>query len=428
MLALTVLVLGGMMRILTTLHGDTNVTIDTSKVLEALNLTDAFELSFSDIPLYASTAAPTETPQEQYGILPEPTAYVTLAPTPQPTSTPFAGGNATLTIGGSVCVETGVRQSGYYSDSQKYDLDEVLNLLQGEMMGDLCMVSMENLVVADSKVSDLIAPDAALQMLRSAGVDVVNLGFAKALDKGVASLQETVNSAKAKGLRVIGAYAQEAESAISSQIVEINGIKIALLHYTDNLSNTAKKKLNGQAWVVPTTDTAVEGITKARQMGAQVVLVSLHWGKSGSSSVTKAQQTLAQQLADAGADVIVGVGSRIVQQAAWLSRPDGGQTLCCYGLGSLISDSRTDAGVAGMLLQLTIQVDATGKVSFPSTAYTPTYVWRYKQDGSYHYRVVASDGTAPDGMDDSQNNSRERAARNTAKYLGENSPLVVRGQ
>ena len=88
--------------------------------------------------------------------------------------------------------------------------------------------------------------------------------------------------------------------------------------------------------------------------------------------------------------------------------------------------SRTDAGVAGMLLQLTLRVDSERRVSFLRTEYTPTYVWRYKQDGSYHYRVVASDLPAPEGMDDAQNTSKERAAVNTAKYLGADAPLTVR--
>lgn len=422
MLALTVVILTGSLFVLTRLNGDDGVTIDTSKVLEALNLS-SMELSFSEIPLRSATAEPTEEPQ-QAAILPEPTIAPTAAPTP--TATPYSGGTVSLTIAGSVCLETGVRQSGYYSDSKKYDFDEVLDLIASEMTGDVCMVTLENLIYEGGKVSDLVAPDAVVQMLKSNGINVVSLGFAKALDKGVDPLQETVSSLKSRGLRVIGAYAEEAESAAASQIMEINGVKVALLHYTDNLSNAAKKKISDQSWMVPTAENAAADIAGVREQGAQVVVVSLHWGKSGSSSVTSAQKTLAQQLADAGADVIVGAGSRIIQNAVWLDRADGGRTLCCYSLGSLLSDSRTDAGVAGMLLQLTLQVDASGNVSFTRTEYTPTYIWRYKQDGSYHYRVVPSDQSAPEGMDSAQNGSKERACTNTKKYLGEDCPLTVR--
>ncbi len=424
MLALTLVVLVGMGRVLGKLTGDSVVDLDAEGVMAALNLEGLFQPSMLEIPLQSATQTPTPNTAAPIPTPEVPAASPTAAPTPAPT--PYAGGSVTLTIGGSVCVEDNVRQSGYYKDSKKYDLDEVFSLLAGEMTGDLTLVTLENLVYEGGKVSDLIAPEAALHMLRSASVDAVSLGFAKALDKGTEPLLETAGEARAAGMQVLGAYAREAESAAVSRIVEMGGVKLALLHYTDNLTSAAKKKVAGSEWMLPTAARAPQDIAEARQLGADVVIVSLHWGKSGTSNVTKAQRELAQQLADAGADVIVGAGSRIVQPAVWLTRADGGETLCCYSLGSLLSDSRTDAGVAGMLLQLTIHVDASGHVTIPTAAYTPTYIWRYKQDGSYHYRVVASDVAAPDGMDESQQNSRARAMRNTAKYLGEECPLSVR--
>ena len=116
----------------------------------------------------------------------------------------------------------------------------------------------------------------------------------------------------------------------------------------------------------------------------------------------------------------------MVQPAIWLDRTDGGQTLCCYSLGNLISDSRTDNGVAGMLLHLSFTKSADGVVRLASCTYTPTYVWRYKQDNAYHYRLVASSHGAPDGMEESQQTSMNRA-RNTVKTrLGDDSPLVMR--
>lgn len=423
MLALTAVVLVGMISVLTRLAGDATVTLDTTKMLEALKLDGIFEVSFHDIPLLGAT----ETPTVPSAPTPAPTSDAsTPLPTQAPSPTPSAGGSIRLTIGGSVCVETNVRQSGYYKDSKKYDLDEVLSLLKAELTGDITLVTFENLVYAEGKVSELVAPPAALHMLKANGVRAINLGFAKALDKGVNALAQTVQSAQDEGLTVLGAYAQESGERSSIRIEEHGGVKVALLHYTDQLSSAAKKKLSGKEWMLSVSENAVSDIVKARQMGADAVIVSLSWGKSGASSVTKAQKTLAQQLADAGADVIVGAGSHVIQPAVWLKGKDGKETLCCYSLGSLLGDSRSDAGVAGMLLQLTINVDAAGRVTMPVTAYTPTYIWRYKQDGAYHYRVVASDGPAPDGMDSAQQTSRARALKNVEKYLGEESPLSLR--
>ena len=174
----------------------------------------------------------------------------------------------------------------------------------------------------------------------------------------------------------------------------------------------------------------LEDVAAVRAAGAQAVIVSINWSTEGKTSPTKKQTAFAQQLADAGVDVIVGTGSRVVQRAEWLTGTlaDGSshRTLCIYSLGSLLNESRTNANVAGMLLRLTISVDGQGRASIDEAAYVPTYIWRYKQDGRYYYRVVASDRPAPDGMGDDQTKSKDRALATVQKYLGQDTPLTLR--
>ena len=78
----------------------------------------------------------------------------------------------------------------------------------------------------------------------------------------------------------------------------------------------------------------------------------------------------------------------------------------------------------GMLLQLQISLDG-GVLSFEKVCYTPTYVWRFKQDGKYQYRIAVSDQTPPDGMSDDHIGYMEKAYRNLQKYLGD-SPVTLR--
>ena len=122
----------------------------------------------------------------------------------------------------------------------------------------------------------------------------------------------------------------------------------------------------------------------------------------------------------------MGTGTGILQPVTWLTGQDGHRTLCAYSLGALMSESRSNGGVAAALLQLRIAVDGTGRVIFEQTSYTPTYIWRYKQDSQYQYRVVASDQTAPDGMSSDQQEAMGRALTNAQKFMGEASPLTLR--
>lgn len=446
MLVLTLAVMVGLGRILPCLMGDAVVTIDTGRVLGALALTDGLpELSLSDIPI----AITTRQPQAQPEVRPEVQATIAppaatgsaaatapvAAPAATQTPAPVQGGSFTLTLGGSVCVDEAIRQAGYYSDSRKYDYSEVLSLLSKEMQSDLTLLSLENLVMPDKKVSSLIIPTEVMTMLASAGVDMVTLGFPKAADQGLEGLTSTISAAKNAGMKTLGAYGDQAD-ADEARVMTLGGVHVAFLHYTEKLSSKGQKALKkaDAAYALPLAEpeAIAADIARVRQAGAQVVVVSLNWGTEGKSTPTKAQTELAQKIADAGADVIMGTGSRVVQPAAWLEghRVDGSvsQTLCAYSLGALINESRKNAGVAAMLLQLKISVDGGGRVTFEEAAYTPTYIWRYRVDGKYYYRVIASDQPNPFGMGEEQAEAKNRALGTTQKYLGETCPLVLRTQ
>ena len=91
-------------------------------------------------------------------------------------------------------MDDAVRKAGYYSDSQKYDFTEMLALLRSEMTGDITFLTLENLIQPDVKVSALNAPDAAAELLRTTGVNLVAIGFPKVYDKGADGVRTTLEA------------------------------------------------------------------------------------------------------------------------------------------------------------------------------------------------------------------------------------------
>ena len=428
MLVLTAVVAGGMLHLLPRLLGENDIQFDTSKVLEALNLGDAIPaLSLSEIPLINS---PQEAPTEAPGVisLPQEMPQATALPTEAPTATPVVGGTFTLTLGGSVNMDDGVRQSGYYSDAKKYDFSETLSLLSGEMQSDLTMLTLENIVMPDAKVSALITPAEIMKTLKDVGVDVVALGFSQAYDQGLKGVSSTVAAARQARLTTLGAY-ESAEDAADLRIMTLQNVRVALLHYSETLSSkgrTAMKK-DGGSFAVPLLDIASvqADIAAAKAKGAQVIVVSIDWSSVTKSTPSKNQTAMAQEIAEAGADVIVGTGTGVTQPVTWLTAGNR-RVLCAYSLGSLLNEGRKDGNVASLLLQLTITCDGAGNVSFDRVAYTPTYIWRYRMDSKYYYRVVASDREPPMGMGDDQTGYKDKAFTNIRKTLGEDTPLTIR--
>lgn len=429
MLAITVAVSGLSAVILPRLLGKADFSMMVDGTLSALTLDDALPvLALNDIPIgeVHHTPAPSSAP----------TASARLAtPSPVPTATPVPGGTVTLTIGGSVNIDDAIRKSAYYSESKKYDFTEMMMLLKDEMASDLTLLTLENITLDSDKVSANNAPSAVMDMLADAGVDILALGYPKAYDKGQAGLAATVEAARERGMTTIGAYLTENE-ANTLCMVTVDHVQVAFLHYTETISTTGQKAINadGQSYALPTmyingaAAAMLSDVRKAREAGADVIIVSLNWGTVSASKPTAAQKEVAQQLAEAGADVIVGAGSRVVQPITWLtSRQEDGSirhTLCAWSLGSLLNESRKDGNVLGMLLQLQISFDGDS-LSFEKVCYTPTYIWRYKQDGQYYYRIAVSDQPAPDGMSDEQAGYMEKALRNLKKYLGD-SPVTLR--
>ena len=100
-------------------------------------------------------------------------------------------------------------------------------------------------------------------------------------------------------------------------------LSVAVISFTDMLSASAQKAMakQGLEYAVAEADSAKisESIQAARSQGAQAVVVLLNWGKAGGKSPEKAQKALAWQIAEAGADLIIGAGSRVPQAPEWLS-------------------------------------------------------------------------------------------------------------
>ena len=435
MLALTLMVVGACAIVLPRLMGPFNISLEDRAMLSSTNMNEALPaLVMSDIPLNVASASPAPTASHTAS----PAPAETVPPTEAPIVAEQVNGSVMLTFAGSVNMDDLTRKSGYYSDSKKYDFTENLSLIASELDSDCTLVTLESITDPDGNVRQIPnAPDEVMDMLAAANVDMVALGYNRAFERGQEGASATIAQASARGLETLGLYESQ-EDAQRLRVVSIGSIDVAYLHYTTALTNTAKRQLNTDdaSWAQPVITVGTAGaeqiaadIRLAREQGAHLVVVSLNWSGSDSLTTTSTKmKTFMQALADAGADVIIGAGTKAVREVTWLigQREDGTsrQTLCAWSLGSLLNGERNNGNVTGMLLHVQISVNGSS-VNFERVSYTPTYIWRFKQDDYYRYRVVASDQPAPDGMDSTQASNAQRAFENLRKTLG-NSPITLR--
>lgn len=405
MLLLTIVVLGGFCVLLPRLTGVTDVRTN------AAELAVAIDQSLSQI---AASGVSLVGPTPQASVLP-PSSLATATPTPAAPTTPPEQRFA-LCAAGSIQINSNVQKA--LTDDGTYRFEILFDDLEGDLAADLSIATLENNVIGSAKLSDSNIPADMLTPLRATGVNALCLGYYGALNGGISGLVETQQAVSTAGMTPYGVYASQ-QQRDSLTLMDVNGISVALLSYQNELTSSGKRQTTDeeQAFAIASQQLPVitEEIAKARQAGAKVVVVSLCWGKEGATAPTSTQTELAQGIADAGADIILGTHSGTLQTVEILTaeRGDGKYhpVLCAYSLGNLFTyDREKRSTLASILLRSDVVYDpATGCVAFDNLTYTPTYSWRGKEDDVTRYRTLLNDGqTYPDYVDDTQKGVMER--------------------
>lgn len=340
------------------------------------------------------------------------------APTPSPVITPTLAPKLSFTLCASGSLKFNGAVQKALSDENGYQFDILLEELEAALDSDLTIATFEDGVIPSAKLTDFNQPLDVLTALKGAGIDALSLGHYAVLDGGMSGLVETKQSLESAGILPYGAYTS-ADERNTPLVTQVNGLSVALLSYQSDLSSTGKKRTTPeeQSYAVANLQLPVvqADIAKAKEMGAQLVIVSLCWGRTNASAPTDTQLEMAQGIADAGADIILGTHSEAVQSVRILTANRGDDqyhpVLCAYSLGNLFTHNREQrTSLAGILIRVKVEYDtATGLVAFDDLAYTPTYCWRGKENGVHKYRVLPSSATQkPDYVDKDQAAVMER--------------------
>jgi poly-gamma-glutamate synthesis protein (capsule biosynthesis protein) len=176
------------------------------------------------------------------------------------------------------------------------------------------------------------APPTALTALRNATVTVISQANDHALDCGQGGLAQALAMAKDSNYPIIGIGADAAQ-AFAPYRAKIDGQRIAIIAATQviapNLVSTwtATSSQGGVASALNPTE-LVRAVQAARRT-SDTVVVYLHWGAETVACPDPQQEPLAQQLVNAGADIVVGTNAHVLLGGGYL-----GDAYVDYGLGN----------------------------------------------------------------------------------------------
>lgn len=208
-------------------------------------------------------------------------------------------------------------------------------------------------------------PGQCAEALYRAGVRVFSLANNHTYDKGSAGIAATLRFWGSMPPDVVTTGLWQGESDYGRlPLHTVNGITIAYLSYTDHTNGIPQnEKMSAHVLYTSQTDRIRQQVEAAAQ-AADFVVVGVHWGVENSHTISEAQRTLAQQLADWGADLILGTHPHVLQDAQWLTAADGRPAFVAYSLGNLISTQSKPDQLIGAILTVELEkvVQPDGRV------------------------------------------------------------------
>ncbi|HWM20564.1 MAG TPA: CapA family protein [Ilumatobacteraceae bacterium] len=260
-------------------------------------------------------------------------------------------------------------------------------------------------------------PAEVADALVAAGYDRCSTASNHALDRGPAGIDRTVGTLESVGIEQSGMARTPEE--IAPRRFDVAGVAVTHLSYT--FSYNGIRPPPSEEWRSALIDPVriVGDAGEARRLGAEIVIVSLHWGVEGRTAPSDWQRQVAHEVTASGAvDLIVGHHAHVLQPVEQVNG-----TWVVFGLGNILSNMPTgdqwpaasqDGAVA--IVEFTVAADGSRAVAAP--VLYPTWV---DKNAGFVVRLVTAD-LASTEIDETTRQRLEASLDRTRLVVG---PFVV---
>ncbi|MET7750616.1 CapA family protein [Micromonospora sp. NPDC005367] len=312
---------------------------------------------------------------------PEPESFVRpVTPSVQPTS---AAPPTTLTVvaAGDLLVHPALSEQAA-ADARRagrdgYDFTQILAAVRPRVSAaDLAICHLET-PLADpggpfTGWPNFSVPPQLADAAASAGFDTCSTASNHSLDTGVEGIARTLDNLDRVGLRHTGT-ARTAAEARRPNVLDVKGVKIGHLSYTLSFNDIPLPA--GRPWAANLIDAdAIRAeARRAREAGAEIVILSMHWGTEYQHEPTADQVDLAHDLlASPDIDLIVGHHVHVVQPFEKV-----GDKWVAYGMGNLITrfdDGSEERSQDAVVPEFTFTRTAAGRWTVTGVDVLPTWM------------------------------------------------------
>ncbi|MFF0885329.1 CapA family protein [Streptomyces sp. NPDC003456] len=187
---------------------------------------------------------------------------------------------------------------------------------------------------------EFLVPPQILTALKDVGYDTCSTASNHTYDHGLKAVKRTLSAMDKVGLGHTGS-ARTPEEAKQITIRDVKGVKVAHLSFSwESFLNPTPEK---ERWAFNrlSTDAIKAAETRARRKGAEVVILSVHWGLEHYNEPSVPQLELAERITkETGVDLVIGHHSHVVQP---VQKVNG--TWIAYSLGNQVARHSSPTGL-----------------------------------------------------------------------------------
>lgn len=257
------------------------------------------------------------------------------------------------------------------------------------------------------------APDELASALKGAGFDVIITANNHMTDRGHEGVLRTLDVLEEQKLVIAGSRRDSADPRYALTTVE--GITIGVVAYTYETSGSGPEVFINGSFIPERTAALLnsfsynrldgdmakigETMTVARDAGAELVILYLHWGEEYQQTPNQWQRTIAEKAAaELGADIIFASHPHVLQEMTLIPGKNPEQKVpVFYSMGNFISNQRQETlqnrfTEQGMIARVNLEfMKSTGTITSIGIEATPTWVDRYKRNGKTVYEIIPLD-------------------------------------
>lgn len=310
---------------------------------------------------------------------PEPTATPEPTPTPEPTEPPFEEYDISLMALGDNLMHMGIVNTGKLPDGT-YDYSFLFqNITDFLDAADLRVINQETILGGNelgfSGYPRFNSPTEVGDAIAAAGFNIVLHATNHAADQGVKGIRNCVtywNEAH-PDILMTGIYDRENVPAEDIPLLTVGDVTFAILNYTygpnaetipsdlrDHLNMLcAYNEKNGLIDFTTLNPKVLEDIRQADEL-ADIVIVFPHWGTEYQSKPSSYQKKFAEEMTQAGADLIIGTHPHVPQPVEEIVSENANTSLCYYSLGNYVSTQKQTLSMLEGMAWVTFHVTEGG--------------------------------------------------------------------